>query len=227
MSIAALGLTVLAGWFSNTPELVQLLPHLPPMTRNAAACFVLCGVALLTLAVGGPRWPIVVCMGTVGAVSVLRIAEIVSRVNLGVNELLGPSYINVGLVRPGGMAPATAACFAAGSVGLLLARDVPSARSALVLGTVGSIVAALGMAASVGFWGDVRLAALHTAVGLLVFGSGLPRSIRRSACWSSGSVCLRWHGTPRRTRPARRAGCRSAWRSASSPSPWDCGGRSS
>ena len=189
VSIAALGLTVLAGWFSNTPELVQLLPHLPPMTRNAAACFVLCGLAMLTLAVGGPRWPIVVCMGTVGAVSVLRIAEIVFRMDLGINELLGPSYINVGLVRPGGMAPATAACFAAGSVGLLLARDVPSARSALVLGTVGSIVAALGMAASVGFWGDVRLAAFHTAVGLLVFGFGL--------------LALAWHaetdptGTPR------------------------------
>ena len=171
--IVALGLTVLAGWFSHTPALIQILPHLPPMTRNAAACFVLCGLALLMLALKSPRWLVVVCAGIVSAVSVLRIVEIVFRVNVGINEILGPSYISVRLVRPGGMSPVTATCFALGSMGLLLAPTILSTRSALLLGLNGSIVAAFGIAASVGYWGGVTLAAFHTAVGLWVLGFGM------------------------------------------------------
>jgi len=106
--LSALGLTVLAGWYAHAPALIQLLPALPPMTRNAAASFLLCGVAVLTLALKGPRWPVVVCAGTVTALSMLRVVEIVFQVNLGINEILGPSYINTGLVRRGGMAPLTA-----------------------------------------------------------------------------------------------------------------------
>ena len=44
--IAGLGLTVLAGWVAQAPAMIQLLIRLPPMPRNAAACFVLCGLAL-------------------------------------------------------------------------------------------------------------------------------------------------------------------------------------
>jgi hypothetical protein len=44
--LVALGLTVLAGWFSHTTSLIQFKPHLPPMTRNVAACFLLSGLAL-------------------------------------------------------------------------------------------------------------------------------------------------------------------------------------
>jgi hypothetical protein len=47
--VVALGLIVLAGWFSHTTALIQFKPHMPPMTRNAAACFLLCGLALLTV----------------------------------------------------------------------------------------------------------------------------------------------------------------------------------
>src|SRR5215212_39522 len=97
--VIALGLTVLAGWFSWTPELIQLMPHLPPMTRNTAACFLLCGLALLVLALRGPRWLAVICAAMASALSVLRMIEIVFQVDVGINELLGPSYINVGLVR--------------------------------------------------------------------------------------------------------------------------------
>jgi hypothetical protein len=171
--VEALGLAVLVGWFSHTPALIQLLPHLPPMTRNAAACFLLCGLALLTLALRGPRWLVVVSAGLVSAVCLLRIVEIVFRVDLGTNELLGPSYINVGLVRRGGMAPLTAICFALGSIALLLTPKILSTRSALFLGLNGSIVAAFGTAAVIGYWGGVTLAAFHTAVGLLVLGFGM------------------------------------------------------
>ena len=171
--VIVLGLTVLAGWISQTPELIQLLPHLPPMTRNTAACFLLCGLALLILALRGPRWLVVMCAGTVSAVSVLTLVEIVFRVNVGINELLGPSYINVGLVRRGGMAPLTAICFALSSMALLMTPTVMSKRSAMLLGLNGSTVSAAGMVAMIGLWGGVALAALHTAVGLWVLGLGM------------------------------------------------------
>jgi signal transduction histidine kinase len=59
----------------------------------------------------------------------------------------------------------------------------------MLLALIGSAVAALGMSATLGFWGSVTLAAFHTAVGLWVLGIGM--------------LALAWHvgtdpvGTPR------------------------------
>jgi signal transduction histidine kinase/DNA-binding response OmpR family regulator len=180
--IVALGLTVLAGWFSHTPALIQLLPHLPPMTRNTAACFVLCGLTLLMVALGSRRWLVVVCAGMVSAVSLLTIFEYVFSVSAGIDELLGPSYVAVKLSSPGRMASATAICFVLGSMAPAMTPRIPSQRSALVLGLNGSILAAVGMAAILGFalgssdalaWGTLTRQALHTAVGFWVLGFGM------------------------------------------------------
>jgi PAS domain S-box-containing protein len=180
--VIALGLTVLAGWFSHTPALVQVLPQLPPMMRNTAACFMLCGLALLMVALRSPRWPLVVCAGIVSAVSVLTIVEYVFGVNAGIDELLGPSYIAVKTSSPGRMSQAASICFALGSTGLLLAPKILSKRNALLLGLIGSIIAAVGIAASMAFalgssdafgWGDVTRAAPLTAIGLCVLGFGM------------------------------------------------------
>lgn len=75
--MVALGGTVLAGWFSHTPALIQFEFQLPPMTRNAAACSLLCGVALLIVVLRGPRWLTVVCAGIVSAISILTVVEYV------------------------------------------------------------------------------------------------------------------------------------------------------
>ena len=180
--IVALGLTVLAGWFSHTPALVQLLPDLRPMTRNTAACFLLCGLALLMVARGSRRWPVVVCAGLVSAVSILTIVEYVFRVSAGIDELLGPSYLGAGVWSPGRMSPSAATCFAIASIGLLLAPKVLSKRYALLLGLNGSIIAAVGIATSMALalgsgdafdLRDVTRAAPLSAVGLLVLGVGM------------------------------------------------------
>jgi len=173
MILSALGLTVLVGWYAHAPALIQILPALPPMTRNAAASFLLCGVAVLTLALEGPRWLVVASAGLVSGLSVLRVVEIVFQVNVGVNEILGPSYINTSLGRRGGMAPLTAISFTIASLGLLLTPKALSTRSAQWLGLNASIITAFGLAASLGYWGGVRLAALHTAVGLTLLGFGM------------------------------------------------------
>ena len=193
--VIALGLTVLAGWFSHTPTLFQILPQLPPMTRNAAACFVLSGLALLLAALGSGRRLVAVCAALVSVVSLLTISEYVFSVNPGIDELLGPSYIAFKMSSPGRMSPMGAICFALASMGLVMALRSRSKRSALVLGVNGSIIAAVGMATSMGFglgssdtfgWGNLTRLALHTAVGFWVLGFGM--------------VALAWHAE---TDPAR------------------------
>ena len=196
--IVGLGVTVLVGWFFHQSALVELVPQLPPMTRNAAVCFLLCGVALLMIALKRSRWLVIVCTGIVSIVSVLTIVEYVFRVNAGIDELLGPSHITVKPSSPGRMAPVAAICFAMGSIGLLLAPKILSRRAALLLGLNGSIIAAVGMATSMGFalgssdafgWGNVTRLSLPAAVGFSVFGFGI--------------LALAWHvetdpaGTPR------------------------------
>jgi signal transduction histidine kinase/DNA-binding response OmpR family regulator len=180
--VVVLGLTVLTGWITHTTWLVQLLPHLPPMTRNTAACFVLSGLALLMLALGSPRWPAVLCAGLAGAVSLLTIFEYVFGMNIGIDELLGPSYITIKMSSPGRMSPVGAVCFALSSVVPVLSPRIRSNGSALSLGVNGSIIAAVGMATSMGValgstdafgWGDVTRLALHTAVGFWVMGFGI------------------------------------------------------
>ncbi len=180
--VIALGVIVLAGWFTHTPALIQILPQLPPMTRNAAACLSLCGLALLLVGLGGPRWPVVLSAGTAAAVSLLTLSEYVFGVNVGIDEILGPSYITVRLSSPGRMSPVGAICFASSAVGLLMASGLPSKRAALVLGLSGSIVAAVGLATAMGFalgsadafgWGTLTRQALPTAIGLCVLGFGM------------------------------------------------------
>ena len=180
--MVALGGIVLVGWFSHTPALIQFGFHLPPMTRNAAACSLLCGVALLIVVLRGPRWLTVVCAGIVSAISVLTIVEYVFGVNAGIDELLGSPYIAIRASSPGRMAPVAAICFALGSIGLLLAPRILSKRRALMLGLNGSIIAAAGIATCMAFalgssdavgWGHDTRASLPAAVVLLVFGFGM------------------------------------------------------
>lgn len=180
--MVALGLTVLVGWFSHTPALIQFVPQLPPMTRNAAACSLLCGLALLMVVFRCPRWLTVVCAGIVSAISILTIVEFVFGVNAGIDELLGSPYIPIRVSSPARMAPMAATCFALGSLGLLLAPRILSKRYALLLGLNASIIAAAGIATCMAFalgssdafgWGQDTRASLPAAVALLALGLGM------------------------------------------------------
>jgi signal transduction histidine kinase/DNA-binding response OmpR family regulator len=178
----ALGVAVLAGWFFHIPTLVQVRPHLLPMPRNAAAGFVLCGLALLSIVVGGPRWLVVVCVGLVGGLSLLTLLQFVSGVNLGVDQLLGPSYIAVPASHSGRMSPAGSVCFILCCLALFAARGSRSPRATLSMGLSGSIIAAAGLVATMGAalgssdifgWGDLARGAPHAGAGLFALGFGM------------------------------------------------------
>ena len=179
--ILALGLTALAGWFFHVPVLLQLQPGWPPVTRNAAACFVLSGVALLIVSLRKPSWLVLACVGSVGAVSLLTIFEHVVGVNVGIDELLGSAYLTAEPSRPGRMYPPAAACFVIASIALLLVPTLQK-RSALLLGLTSSIIVAVGIASTMTFalgssdafgWSNMTRAPPLTAIGLLVLGVGM------------------------------------------------------
>ena len=195
--ILALGITALAGWVFHVPVLLQLQPGWPPVTRNAAACFVLCGVALLIVTLRKQNWLVLACAGVVGAVSLLTIVEYVFEVSVGIDELLGPAYLTGEATNPGRLYPPAATSFAIASIALVLAPRLPK-LNALSLGLASSIIVAVGIASITTFalgssdafgWSSLTRAPPLTAVGLLFFGIGM--------------LALAWHmepphtGTPR------------------------------
>ena len=100
--MAGMGLALLADWFTHIPSATQVLLRLSPMTRNAAACFLLCALAFLIIVLGGARWlPLSVAMAvatsTVALWQALLVAwhapfSLLSGVVLGGGCVLAPSF---------------------------------------------------------------------------------------------------------------------------------------
>jgi len=176
-----LGLVVLVGWTIHAPLLIQIAPNLPPMQRNTAAGFVLVGAAFLGVLQKRSK---VVLIASAGAAipGIASVVEYLFHANLGVDELLGVSYITTHTSSPGRMAPATALCFIVLASGFLLSRSGPGSRRSAIMGFCGLIVAAVGAACCIGeasgttgafAWGNLTRMAFHTAVGFVVMGTGI------------------------------------------------------
>jgi hypothetical protein len=105
-----LGLIVIVGWCMGNRTLVQVLPGFAPMQFNTALGFVLCGVALLSLAFGQDRWAAILG-ALIAMIGMLTLLEYVGDVDLGIDELLMKHDITTGTSHPGRMAPNTAVCF--------------------------------------------------------------------------------------------------------------------
>jgi signal transduction histidine kinase len=168
-----LGTSVLIGWVTQTLVLVQVLPDMPFMVKNTAASFLLGGVALLTVALKGPRWIIVLAAGLVCVVNSLTIIEYLFHVDFGTGRLLGPTNLSVRTRPPGRVAPLASVCFTLASVGLLLPPKFLFTRGAPFLGFIGAMIAAFGFASTVGTFGHATLTAFNSAIGFLVFGLGV------------------------------------------------------
>ena len=198
--VAALGLTVLAGWAAHSLALIQIRPQLSPMTRNAAACFLLSGAALLLVTLRRPRWLAVACLALLGAISLVTIAQLVLGVDAGIDELLGASYVTVKLSSPGRMAPVSAVSFAVCAIALaaMLARAT-SRRTALFLGVTGSMIWAIGVTSGMALafgssdafgWGTATRVAPHASIGHTVLGAGMVALAWRAEAESAGTP--RW-----------------------------------
>ena len=178
MAVAALGLSVLAGWVFDIDSLKRLFPGLATMKANTAVCLLACGGALVFRRCRAVRTALA---GLVCAVTGLTLAEYITGASLGVDLLLFPDYADMHTVFPGRMVEATAVglLMAGGSLLLLdmRARAALWAQQALAVGAaVAGAVAGLGYVYDTEqlyrFIGYSSMAP-HTAVSLTLLGLGL------------------------------------------------------
>ncbi|MBZ5633534.1 MAG: hypothetical protein LAO55_10450 [Acidobacteriia bacterium] len=151
------------------------------MQRNAAVSFALCGLALLGIVMGRPQLTFTGASVT-ATLAVVTLLEYLFRINFGIDELLGISYITTHTSSPGRMSPTTALCFIVLAAAFVLAQTGLRIDRSAVLGVAGLMVAAVGATCFIGVvsgtsdafaWGNSTRVALHTAVGFVMLGIGV------------------------------------------------------
>jgi len=200
--VALTGASVLYGWLSHTPALVQLHAEQVPMQFNTALALVLLGVALLLTRTAW-RAGALAAAGAVVALGATTVAEYATDRSLGVDTLLFDPWLTVGVDVPGRMARNTALCFVAlGACALLLATRLRR-QSPVVVGVAASAVAGLVLVALFGYasgvstaytWRTSTAMAPLTAVALLVASVGYGAAAWRAATPSGGVP--RWLPVP-------------------------------
>lgn len=182
-----LGMSALAGWLLQIQVIISLVPGFPSMAFNTALCFVLSGLGLAASTLAARRFLIAatVMTGIAAAIAAARLLEIVTigrtfhNIDLLITRfVIPPDFIaQIG----GGMGPNTALVFLIANLSLLFSLYVER-RSQVVQELTSYIVITLGMIALASYvtdaeqgyrWGPYAAMALHTAVGMVIFGSGL------------------------------------------------------
>ena len=146
------GSLVLFGWAFNITVLKSILPTWVSMKANAAFCFILIGIMLLSLpTVFAAKFSILLsCVGwfcglLAGLIGVLTLSEYLFDWNIGIDQwLIHESAGTVGTVYAGRMAPETAWCF----VLLATAEGFNTVRSHIVAVSLGLLVLILSLMAT-------------------------------------------------------------------------------
>ncbi|PDT10808.1 PAS domain-containing sensor histidine kinase [Rhizobium sp. M1] len=208
-----LGASALAGWLLQIAIVTSLIPGFPSMAFNTALCFVLSGVGLAASTLAGRRFRMAatVMAGFAAAIAAARLVEIATlgrrfhNVDMLISQLLvPPDFIaEIG----GGMGPNTALIFLIANFSLLLSLYLETSKSQVVQELTSYVVITLGMIALAGYvtyaeqgyrWGPYAAMALHTAIGLVLFGSGLlarswwlqPANRAQIPLWIPAAVCF-------------------------------------
>ncbi|HEV8039165.1 MAG TPA: ATP-binding protein [Bryobacteraceae bacterium] len=186
-----LGSVVLLGWAVHSTFLIQVAPHLAPMQRNTAFSFALTGLALLGIVWSKPWLTFIGCAIT-ATLAVVTLLEFLLHASLGIDELLGVTYIATRASGPGRMAPTTAVCFILLAGCFVLAQTRLLTNRSTMLGIAGSLVAAVGATCCISVllgtgdafaWAGLARVAFHTGLGFLLVGTG--------------AAALAWDMTPR------------------------------
>lgn len=163
--IAAVGLSVLAGWTLSLPLLASWLPGLVQTKVNAAVCFLLLGLALALSATN--RTSRAVRAARVLAVAVVAIAgatffEHVVGIDLGIDQALVLDRASASSPHPGRFAVETAVAFGSAAFGIIvLGRRFRGFYPSEILGL---LCAAIGGISLVGYlYGATALLSLASA----------------------------------------------------------------
>jgi signal transduction histidine kinase len=179
------GMVVLVGWRWDVEVLKSIVPGLSTMKANTASAFVLAGTSLSLLTRRSP-WPIglAVAQGlglAVAATGGLTLAEYLTGLNFGIDELLFVDDAVSPGVPPGRMGMNTATAFVCEGCALILMghRGRRSRDAAQVFALAGATIAAMslvGYAYSVrSFYGlgSYTQMAVHTATAFVCLGIGI------------------------------------------------------
>ena len=207
-SILVLGmaLAVMAGWYLQSPMLVQLNPHWASMKFNNALCLALEAGWLLMVFREGPVWTRMRVGATlvILGVSILTGLEYLADVSFGIDELFVRDFIPVQTSTLGRMSPITTVCHL--MLGGFLA--VNTFQWAKALRRIGNFLPPLSLALSciaiMGYtlhieagygWGNLTKMAFHTAVAIFLLSlSAITQSLSNSK--GGGRVSESWRLAP-------------------------------
>lgn len=190
--VITMAMTVLTGWVLHVPLLVQIHPSFVAMQFNTAFCFLLSGLALLSLIGKHPRVA-ALASAVVVLVGSLTLLQYLLGQDLRIDELLMTHDIGVEPEHPGRPGFNTAVCFVLlGLATLIQVQLGPRRARRCVLGT---IVTTLGVVSLFGYlfgvaslygWG-ARLSgmALHTSLGFIAMGTAFCRFATKGAAVSA------------------------------------------
>jgi PAS domain S-box-containing protein len=182
VATSAFGAAVLIAWSVHFIPLIQIAAGQPPLTRQAAACYVLNGAALALLAVGRRRVAFVCAAVVLLFTSLVGLEYVLDR-NLGIDQLLGPGYLTEGISPPGRMSPIAALAYFFSSMALLVMSMQRSIRYAsAIAGIIGSVLIAVGSVLFLVYrlahmpvygWGHFRHISIQASVVVTFFGFGI------------------------------------------------------
>ncbi|MDO3434802.1 PAS domain S-box protein [Rhizobium sp. CBN3] len=208
-----LGVSALAGWLLQIKLIISLFPGFPSMAFNTGVCFILSGLGLAASMLDGRRSRIAatIMTGVAAAIAAARLVEIatVGRAVHNVDQLVTRLVIPPDFIAEigGGMGPNTALIFLIANLSLLLSLHVEKSKNQVVQELTSYVVVTLGMIALAGYltdaeqgyrWGPYAAMALHTAVGMVLFGAGLlarawwmqPANRAQIPLWIPAAVCF-------------------------------------
>ena len=181
------GVTVLIGWLLRLPTLMTVLPGAVAMKPNTALCFILAGIALVSLREDGAVAPIPVtfrrfgrlCASLIALISAVTLCEDWFGWNVGIDQWIIRDSLTRAAAVPGRMAPATALAFLlVGLSQVLTGAPVRYRRSAQGLAL---FVLLIGVAGTLGYVYQTpalyrqpghSAIAMHTAWLFIIIGAG-------------------------------------------------------
>lgn len=175
---AALGFTVMAGWFANNTTLIKILPSAETMRFNEALGFFIGGIGLVGASYNFPRI-LKACGLFIFTLGMLSLIEYTAGISIGIDGLIVKDTISAAYPGRANFMVALGFVFT-GAAFLLTGKTGRLLRFPAVLFI--PTVAAIGITSLFGYysrgmvvntWWDFNFMAVHAAVGFLVLGAGI------------------------------------------------------
>lgn len=179
-----IGVTVLFGWYTHQPSLIQIHEAWAPMQYNTALGFLFCGLAGISILYS--KFKVGRCIALIPILlGALTLIEYVFGIDLHIDEMFIKHYIITKTSHLGRMAPSTAVCFVFAGVSIELAGFFSTKSSKKIYFTClagGFLLISLSLLAIIGYvvglelfygWGHLTRMAIHTSLGFLILGVGI------------------------------------------------------